>query len=112
MKTCAEAGQPMVEEDRRFHQLLFESLGNQTLLKLLDVFWLTFRKASHHADIHDDDPLRTWRDHADIAAAVAAKDIGKVKIALGNHYDGLQGRLARAQVHRAATTTDQDGQPT
>ena len=108
MKARAEAGQPMMEEDRRFHQLLFECLGNQTLLKLLDVFWLTFRKASQHANIRDDDPMRTYRDHADIAAAVAAKDIEKAKIALGHHYDGLMGRLAREKVQGAGT--HQDGQ--
>jgi DNA-binding FadR family transcriptional regulator len=100
MREQAEAGQPMIEEDRRFHQLLFECLGNQTLLKMLDVFWLTFRKASQHADIHDDDPLRTWRDHAEIANAVAVKDIDRAKRALSAHYDGLQRRLARANEHR------------
>jgi DNA-binding FadR family transcriptional regulator len=100
MRACAAQGEPMVEEDRRFHQLLFESLGNETLLKLLDVFWLTFRKASQHSDITDDDPVRTALDHAAIAGAVKDRDIKRAKQALGDHYTGLLGRLQRAQSTR------------
>lgn len=105
MRVLADRGQPMIEEDRRFHQLLFESHGNETLLKLLDVFWLTFRKASQHADIQDDDPLRTFRDHASIAEAVRDRDSDRAKLALGEHYDGLLGRLKRAQFARNGQIT-------
>lgn len=97
MHVRAERGEGFVEEDRRFHQLLFEGLGNGMLLKLLDVFWLTFRKASEHADIRDADPLRTYRDHAAILAAVEAHQGADARDALNRHYAGLGERLLRAQ---------------
>jgi DNA-binding FadR family transcriptional regulator len=81
-------------------ELLFEALGNQTLLRLLDVFWLTFNKAAAHADLHDTDPLRTYRDHRAIVEAIAAGDAAATRRALDQHYDGLKGRLARARQAR------------
>jgi DNA-binding FadR family transcriptional regulator len=93
----AEQGNPFFAQDRRFHQLLFTPLGNSTVLKLLDVFWLTFSKASTHADLQDRNPDRTYRDHVAILDAIAAHDIDGARRALDRHYDGLKGRLARAR---------------
>jgi DNA-binding FadR family transcriptional regulator len=72
-------------------------------LKLLDVFWLTFREASRHTDIDNPDPLSTYRDHAAIAAAVAAGHVPEAREALDAHYAGLTRRLeqAQARLHRA-----------
>lgn len=75
MEQRATRGEDFAEEDRRFHQVLLEPLGNQTLLKLLDIFWLTFREASRHTDIRNPDPLSTAHDHAAIQHAVAASQV-------------------------------------
>jgi DNA-binding FadR family transcriptional regulator len=93
----AELGRPFFTEDRRFHQLLFTPLGNSTLLKLLDVFWLTFSKAATHADLEDRAPDRTYRDHVAILDAIAAHDVEGARRALYQHHDGLKGRLAMAR---------------
>lgn len=95
MCTRAKREEPFVEEDRQFHQLLFNHLGNRTLLRLLDTFWLTFSLASKHADIRDPHPMRTYKDHADILSAVATKDVGKACEALVQHYAGISERLKR-----------------
>lgn len=97
MEQRARQGESFPEEDRRFHQILFEPLDNQMLLKLLDVFWLTFREASRHTDIDNPDPLSTYRDHAAIAAAVAAGHVPEAREALDRHYAGLTRRLEQAQ---------------
>ncbi|MCW5852121.1 MAG: FadR family transcriptional regulator [Anaerolineae bacterium] len=97
MHTRAVRGEPFFEEDREFHRRLFEPLNNQVLLRLLDSFWLAFRKASEQADIRDTDPLRTYRDHAAILEAVVAGDVARAQTALDQHYGGLQGRLARVR---------------
>jgi len=102
MREHAERSIANHAEDRRFHQLLFAALGNQILLSLLDVFWLTFNKASAHADLHDTDPLRTAADHAAIVEAIAAGDVEATRRALDRHYDGLIGRLARARAARGS----------
>ena len=97
MEARAAQGVTAYAEDRLFHQLLFEALGNQTVLSLLDVFWLTFNKASAHVDLHDTDPLHTAADHVAIVEAIAASDVKATRRALDRHYDGLKGRIARAR---------------
>ena len=97
MTERAKRGENFADEDRRFHQVLFESLGNQTLLKLLDVFWLTYREASRHSDMHNPDPIQTAQDHAAIYDAVVAGDADEARAALGRHYAGITRRLAQAQ---------------
>lgn len=96
MAARAALGEAFLDEDRRFHQLLFAGLGNRTLLKLLEVFWLTFRQAAEHADIGNTDPMRTYRDHAAIVEAVAAGDATEARRALDRHYEGITDRLAQA----------------
>jgi DNA-binding FadR family transcriptional regulator len=96
MGARAARGEAFADEDRRFHRLLFEGLGNRTLLTLLEVFWLTFRQAAEHADIGNTDPLRTYRDHAAIVEAVAAGDAAEARRALERHYEGITERLAQA----------------
>jgi DNA-binding FadR family transcriptional regulator len=96
MRAKAEAGQTFAEEDREFHQKLFEPLGNKTLIKLLDVFWLTFHKAARHTRLYDTDPIWTLQAHAAILDAVAARDLDGSRQALVRHYDGLASRLSHA----------------
>jgi len=107
MEHMAIRGEDFAEEDRRFHQVLFEPLGNQTLLKLLDIFWLTFREASRHTDIHNPDPLSTAQDHAAIQMAVATGQVDEARAALDHHYDGLTRRLEQAQARLAAEENEQ-----
>jgi DNA-binding FadR family transcriptional regulator len=66
-------------------------------LKLLDVFWLTYREASRHTDMHNPDPMQTAQDHAAIYDAVAAGDADEARAALDRHYAEITRRLARAQ---------------
>ncbi len=93
----AQRGESFPEEDRRFHQVLFEPLGNEMLLKLLDVFWLTFQEASRHVDLLNPYVIPTYQDHAAIAAAVAVGNVEEARAALDRHYAGLTDRLARVQ---------------
>lgn len=93
MRSRAEKGQVLLEEDREFHQRLFQSVGNRTLLKLLDVFWVTFRKAAESADIRDTDPMHTYYDHVAIFEAVKARNVEQARDALKQHYKVIESRL-------------------
>jgi DNA-binding FadR family transcriptional regulator len=95
MGAAAERDHDYMVEDRRFHQLLFAGLNNQTLLTLLDVFWLTFNKATAHADLRGSDPISTYRDHLAIVEAIAAGDSAEARRALDRHYDGLKDRITQ-----------------
>lgn len=97
MGELAAKGKNYAEEDRRFHQVLFEPLANRTLLKLLDVFWLTYREASRQAEFQNPDLVSTYQDHAAISEAVAAGDIEGARAALDRHYAGIVHQLEQAQ---------------
>lgn len=99
----AEQGQTFPDEDREFHVTLFASLQNQVLLKLLDIFWLTFHKAAQLTDLQDRDPLRTYQDHVAILEAVAAGEAAQVRLALDQHYLSLEERLKQAQQIRISS---------
>lgn len=89
MQTLAAQGKSFPKEDREFHQCLMENVGNKTLLKLLDIFWLTYHRASQVADIEDYDPIRTAEDHVKIIDAIGAGDLEGTRTALEDHYTGL-----------------------
>lgn len=99
MRENANKGQLFPEQDRRFHQVSFEHLNNQVLLKLLDTFWLTFRKATQLAShiTWEPDAMNTYQKHQDIVDAIAAKDIDGARAALKFHYDDLSEKLEEAQ---------------
>lgn len=106
MYVFAAKGQPCLAEDREFHQFLFKNIGNQVLLKLLDIFWIVFRNALQHADVVDVKPMSTYHDHVAIVEAVKAKDVAAARAALERHYDkdrredSLRGRLERIKQER------------
>lgn len=98
MRQRAEAGEPFPEEDRAFHRLLYRDVKNQTMLKLLDIFWLTFNKVVEHTPaLWDDNPYLTYQLHAAIVQALHKRDVEAVSNALkDSHLLGLKTRLSRA----------------
>lgn len=93
----ARGGQSFFNEDRRFHRLLFEHVGNSMLVRLLDIFWQTFNKASTYGDISDDSPLRTYKAHQTIVDAIMAGDAARARRALDEHYVALERRIQHAR---------------
>jgi len=87
----------LAADDRAFHRALLADLGNETVLKLLDVFWRAFRTAVERVDLRTDDPARTIEDHAAIVEAIGSGDAEGARGALERHYQGIAGRLRRAQ---------------
>lgn len=85
----AAEGLPFPDDDREFHLLLLEKTNNQTMLKLLDIFWQTYNRASQIDEIEDFDPQKTYHDHVDIVKALEAGDAHALSTALEKHYTGL-----------------------
>lgn len=94
MKARAARNETFEEEDQLFHQLLFRCLDNRMLMRLTDVFWLAFYKASDFVNLENSDPMATWRDHQAIVDAVAAGDAAEARLRLDRHYDGIQRLIA------------------
>lgn len=97
MRERAERGESFPDEDRRFHQLLFRCQHNEVLLRLLEVFWLAFYKASDFVNLDNSDPTQTWRDHAAIVDAVEARDLAAAKDRLDRHYAGINRVIAQSK---------------
>lgn len=93
MGELARQGKLFASQDRQFHQILFEGLGNTTLLKLLDIFWLTFSRAAAHVPVYSSNPIATYQDHQAIVDAVRAQNIDDARKSLQQHYHGLESRL-------------------
>ena len=106
MYLFAAKGQPCLPEDREFHQYLFKNVGNRVLSRLLDIFWIVFRKSLQHTDVVDAKPMSTYQDHVAIVEAIKARDVAAAQAALARHYDkdrredSLRGRLERMKQER------------
>ena len=97
MWTHVDDPDALAADDRAFHRALLADLGNETVLKLLDVFWRAFRTAVERVDLRTADPARTIEDHAAIVEAIGSGDAEGARGALERHYQGIAGRLRRAQ---------------
>ena len=68
---------------------------------LIEVFWLAFYKASDFVNLANDDPMRTWRDHADIVDAIETGDLVSTKDRLERHYEGIMHVIALNKLQQA-----------
>lgn len=95
MAARAAQGQAFPDEDREFHRVLFKELENTTFLKLLDIFWLAFRRVSKRTDLLDVAPIATVAAHGEILDALRSRDVGRTRRALEDHYRAVDARLRR-----------------
>lgn len=89
MGAHAKRGESFADEDQLFHALLFRCQNNETLARLIDIFWLAFYKASDFVNLDTVDPIATWKDHAAIVDAVEKRDLSEVQQRLDHHYEGI-----------------------
>ena len=107
MELRAKQGRTFPEEDREFHLCMFGNIKNRTLLKLMDIFWQTYHRASRIDEIEDYDPTKTYLDHVAIVTAFESGDAEGLKTALEKHYTGLGSLTFRLdQMERGQNTED------
>ncbi|MFG3258195.1 FadR/GntR family transcriptional regulator [Streptomyces sp. NPDC048172] len=93
MREEAEAGGVHAGTDRAFHAALYSGLGNSLLSEVLDAFWDAFHRVrTDLADLHQD-PMVTWRQHADILTAVREGDTLRAESAVRAHFGNIRARL-------------------
>jgi len=89
MRGRAEQGKLYPDIDREFHRRLLEPAGNKTLLRLVDVFWVLFDKATE--PLMDPERLvRVYHDHEALFAAARTRDAEATREALREHYASAQ----------------------
>ncbi len=92
MSELADLGRTFLDEDARFHGLLFEPLGNRTLSGLLAAFWQFFKAASPTVTTGQDLP-RTAAMHAAIVDALEAGHSDLAVHRIDAHFFDVRGRL-------------------
>ncbi|WP_345944962.1 FadR/GntR family transcriptional regulator [Streptomyces albus subsp. chlorinus] len=93
MRAEAEAGEVRAETDRAFHSALYAGLGNGLLSEVLDAFWDAFHRVRTDLAELRVDPRVTWRQHAEILAAVRSGDVRRAEEAVRDHFGNIRERL-------------------
>jgi len=81
------------KDDQRFHRSLYKILGNQTLLRLLAVFWTVFENIGIEDIRRDPAPMKTWEDHRAIYEAVLKHDEKGARKAILKSNSGVMKRI-------------------
>ncbi|MEI2604967.1 FadR/GntR family transcriptional regulator [Erwinia aphidicola] len=86
-----------LREDKRFHLLIAEMTGNEVLRDMMEYLWNKrkssrfVRLESHYAE--SDFPREMNQDHADIAAAIIARDGPQARACMERHLQHVYDRL-------------------
>lgn len=91
MRERSEGTEPILEQDREFHHLLFKDLGNTMLLRLFELFWLAFHRAAPQG--REGTRKDAYRAHAKIFRALKSGDVERARAAVQDHYVAIEKRL-------------------
>jgi DNA-binding FadR family transcriptional regulator len=89
----AAAGEPTSAEDRSFHRMLYASLGNASLLSLIDIFWVVYHALPVHALRDDADARATVQAHRDILDALRRRNPLLARQRMSSHFRNIQQRI-------------------
>lgn len=93
LKDHSGQGKAGDDADRAFHEQLFAPLKNQLTSELLRVFWDVYHDLASELPPDDLDPASIYAIHADIYAAVAARDAERAARAIHKHFIGIRTRI-------------------
>jgi DNA-binding FadR family transcriptional regulator len=100
MRQKARAGMSFLDEDFSFHRAIYAGLGNRLLMKLLDVFWHTYKNLRDQSLQGAGDPEVEIRNHELILEALEARDVELVQRRIVDHYATLKEQLKTAQLRK------------
>ena len=101
MHVEADAGRYSAEDDRAFHQALWENVDNTILGKLLDIFWMIREQAQQSEFILEPpDPLTTYQRHVSIVEALEQRSV-----------EALRAAITYERLHKQASTPLQARKP-
>ena len=81
--------------DEEFHCILYGALGNSTLLKLLQAFWVAFADFDDPAFHDQERGSQSLAEHRLILDAVQARDANLARQRLMYHFRDLRERVKR-----------------
>ena len=105
MRQKAATGQHYLPEDMVFHSRIFAKLGNQLLLRLLDIFWkvsIALETSGNLLGPSQSGLVDVCDHHAMIAAALERHDADGARTAMDVHFQYARAELAqRLSISRA-----------
>lgn len=88
MIACMEQGESIMEHDRRFHQLLADSINNELYVQLVAAFWDIHQAVRPQlVGITDSDMRETAAAHLDLLDAALRGDLNGYRVAVLAHYE-------------------------
>lgn len=93
-RILANQGQYSADDDRLFHQILYENVDNPILLQILDIFWVVFRHAQTEADLPDvRNPRHTFEIHESLVRALEQHEVQTMRELMIRHREGIESRI-------------------
>jgi len=87
----------MVEDDIVFHRTIYQRIGNDLLLKLLDVFWTVHKQLRSRFPYETQDVSRYLQQHRALYEAIAQRDIGLARQRLNDQFEGVRTWVAQTR---------------
>jgi DNA-binding FadR family transcriptional regulator len=97
MAARAARGELFPEEDRAFHEVLYQPLGNSLVIQLIQAFWDVFHVVRFQLPGLAEHPMVTVEDHQRIVDALASGDGAASAEAMAAHFAGIHSRLAGSE---------------
>jgi DNA-binding FadR family transcriptional regulator len=91
--------------DEEFHRILYGALHNDTLNKLLEVFWIAFENLDDPIIRETKPAAQELEDHRAILDAARSRDVALARQRLMEHFEHLQDRIRRATGQFPGDTT-------
>lgn len=92
----AMRGEDVSADDRTFHRMLYTPLGNDSLIRLIDIFWVIYHSLAVQNIGIDHNPLATLETHRGLLAAIRSRDVVLATQRMRDHFRNLEIRMARA----------------
>ncbi len=87
---------PVHDIDRKFHDTLYEPVGNNLLISLCNIFWVSFKSAEtkgyikHFTPSCKEEALKILEDHRQILEAIKTKDLTLATQRMGDHFKQIE----------------------
>jgi DNA-binding FadR family transcriptional regulator len=94
-KQRIQKDEPYTDLDEEFHRTLYKHVDNQTLIKLLEVFWIAFENVDGQLVNDHQPPQQDYENHIAVLRAVKAGDPRGAHASLMAHFQHLQDRIAQ-----------------
>jgi DNA-binding FadR family transcriptional regulator len=102
MRQDAVRGAYSADDDRLFHQALYENIDNRLLVEIMDIFWVVLQQVQQHNPLPAPfDPIDTYRRHATIVEAIESNDVHAMWAAFHRQYIGIEARLQAFREYRS-----------